>query len=426
MALATGYTRDMRTTTTTTGRPICDRVRHSCARWMERKGTEYVVIHSKPLVAVAERIRQQAKQVVWDEEDWHYQPPSSWPDHVRKERISLYILALDAINFCFWPYYSTSSSKSETYEYVDLACTLTSMATADHAQQQSRLHQGQNKDNGSPTVATDASVSDSFLLSADRLRKLSVHDMQQLFVTHHKDGRYPPDLDRRCTLWNELGKVLCNKYQGSAYKLVQSAQGSAVQLVQLLYDDFPGFRDVVERTAEDVNKTDTAATGEQEDCCCYYFLKRAQICVCDLQAALSIQFHDTAQLTTFADYRLPQLLRHWNVMEYVNDDMRQAVDECRELTLGSDEELSIRAATVVVVEQLVQHLNQKDQVLIEAKAVIVPTNDSDSGSNDKKNNINKKNDWTAIQVDWYLWQVGERMDGAGELKPHHRVRTIYY
>jgi len=28
---------------------------------------------------------------------------------------------------------------------------------------------------------------------------------------------------------------------------------------------------------------------------------------------------------------------------------------------------------------------------------------------------------------WYTYrQVGERMQAAGELKPHHRVRTNYY
>jgi hypothetical protein len=34
--------------------------------------------------------------------------------------------------------------------------------------------------------------------------------------------------------------------------------------------------------------------------------------------------------------------------------------------------------------------------------------------------------WTAVETDWYLWQVGERMQLNGELLPHHRVRTIYY
>ena len=74
--------------------------------------------------------------VVWDEEGWHYQPPVhlfSSEQNIRKERIALYILALDAINFCFWP------SNDYEYEYVDLATTLTSIASSDHNERQSRF-----------------------------------------------------------------------------------------------------------------------------------------------------------------------------------------------------------------------------------------------------------------------------------------------
>ena len=57
---------------------------------------------------------------------------------------------------------------------------------------------------------------------------------------------------------------------------------------------------------------------------------------------------------------------------------------------------------VVVVEQLTQRLLAKET------------------------NQTRPDAWTDVQVDWYLWQVGEKLDGAGELKPHHRVRTIFY
>ena len=30
------------------------------------------------------------------------------------------------------------------------------------------------------------------------------------------------------------------------------------------------------------------------------------------------------------------------------------------------------------------------------------------------------------QVDWFLWEEGERLALAGELAPHHRTRTSFY
>ncbi|KAL7579725.1 hypothetical protein ACA910_021868 [Epithemia clementina (nom. ined.)] len=416
---------------------ICRLVRDSCTRWMQqaqggsggKKGCDLLVkIHADAVLAVAQRIQQQqAKQVVWDEENWHYQAPASWPDRLRHERMALYILALDAINFCFWP-----PSTTVGYEYVDLACTLTSMASADHEEQEQLLEK--TTESESPSL-----LSLSFLLSASRLENMTVEEMQQLFVAHDKEGKCPTDMEHRCALWNELGQVLCQKYQGSALQLVESAQGSAVQLVQLLYDEFPGFRDVVHvpnhEGSNDCSNSNSAQTetAAQETTTTVYFLKRAQICVGDLQAALSLSLTDTDQLTTFADYRLPQLLRHWNVLEYVDDDLRQAVDDQVELPVASRAEISIRAATVVVVEQLVHHLQQlqqlRQQEQQQEQQESTATTTTENGlskppppSNESKTMIT----WNAVQVDWYLWQVGERMDSLGELKPHHRVRTIYY
>jgi hypothetical protein len=73
------------------------------------------------------------------------------------------------------------------------------------------------------------------------------------------------------------------------------------------------------------------------------------------------------------------------------------VDAKQEIRAGSDEEIEIRAATVVVVDRLVK----------EVKAL---------GSTD----IN------AVRMDWWLWQTGEKLELAGEMRPHHRVRTIFY
>jgi Potential Queuosine, Q, salvage protein family len=402
--------------------------------------------------------------VTWDEEAWHYQPPTTWPNEIRQERIALYILALDAINFCFWPASTAATTaaaastdnNSNKYEYVNLACTLTAMAQADHEQQETDL----------------SAVSRQYVFLPSNLKNLTVDAMQTLFLQHGRPGQLqqpllvPPDLDRRCALWNEVGSVLLEKFHGSAMTLIRSAHQSAVQLVQILYNNFAGFRDQVELVSA-VNDIEAAKKHQENNnttttTTTIFFLKRAQICVGDWHAALQLQkdeeeeeqhgatttttcsksttattsnaaWSDMNQLTTFADYRLPQLLRHWQVLEYCDTGLQQAVDGQHELQRGSDEEISIRAATVVCVEKLVTLLNnhhhalqrkqqqqqqQQQQHQKDRRALLVDAQEESPAEATKS--------WTAVQVDWYLWQVGERMDSQGELQPHHRVRTIYY
>jgi hypothetical protein len=202
-------------------------------------------------------------------------------------------------------------------------------------------------------------------------------------------------------LWNEIGTVLLSKYNGSIMELLQCANNNASKVVELVASSFPGFQDEVYRNTQR-----------------HVFLKRAQIFVGDINAALQLNLDGMDQLTTFADYRVPQILRHWNVLEY-SPTLAGKVDSKIEIDAGSVEEISIRAGTVVAVEELVKVLNQ------------IQTN----GTKDENNSLNKTTPttesdqnivFTDVTVDWYLWQVGERMNQEGLMKPFHRVRTHFY
>jgi hypothetical protein len=35
-----------------------------------------------------------------------------------------------------------------------------------------------------------------------------------------------------------------------------------------------------------------------------------------------------------------------------------------------------------------------------------------------------ENTYKSIEIDWYLWQEGEKL--KDEIFPHHRTKTIYY
>jgi hypothetical protein len=138
------------------------------------------------------------------------------------------------------------------------------------------------------------------------------------------------------------------------------------------------------------------------------------------------------RLTTFADYRVPQILRHKGILEYA-PTLADRVNRQFELARGSFEEVSIRAATVVAVEELVRVLNRPRTTARTHTAPATttePTNhrDKDNNNNDDNNNSNNTNPggFTDVTVDWYLWQVGERMHQEGILEPFHRVRTHFY
>jgi len=128
-----------------------------------------------------------------------------------------------------------------------------------------------------------------------------------------------------------------------------------------------------------------------------FFYKRAQIFVADVWGALGgtgpAEFADIGELTMFADYRVPQLLLHLGVMQY-DDALKRRVVARDEIAANSVEEVEIRAATIVAVEQLRAALAARGKPLL------------------------------SIQVDWSLWQKGE--DARESILPHHRTRTIFY
>ena len=134
---------------------------------------------------------------------------------------------------------------------------------------------------------------------------------------------------------------------------------------------------------------DVAVYGERE----VPFLKRAQIAAADLWGSGAVPFPDVDQLTCFADYKLPQALRHLGAIEY-SDHLARRVDGWVELAPGSPEEVEIRAATVVAVEEL------RDRLQDGAGRVL-----------------------RAVEVDWLLWDLAQ---GLYPVRPHHRTRTIFY
>ena len=188
------------------------------------------------------------------------------------EKTVAYLLVLDTINFCFWP--PAGKSKWE-------------------------IDYGSERLSGYYALA--ASIKKAFesgipLWEAGSLADLSLDQLKRLLR-----GRGEIQLlDNRLTALRDLGNILVKEYGGHAHRLVESAGHSALMLARLLAEKLASFNDSAEYQGHRV-----------------IFYKRAQILAADLFGAFNGKkwgrFTDMDQLTAFADYKLPQVLRHLEI-----------------------------------------------------------------------------------------------------------------
>jgi len=263
-----------------------------------------------------------------------------------------YLLVLDSINFCFWPKPGADKwevqYKSETLSgYYAFAASLKKAI-----------------ESGIP------------ITKADYLAELPLGKLRQILG---EKGELQL-MEARAHILNELGAFLVNKYNGEANRLVESAENSALNLVGLLIENLPSFRDVAEYYGTKI-----------------YFYKRAQIFAADLYGAFGGKtwgnFKDIDKLTAFADYKLPQVLRHVGILQY-SPSMEHKVDNGIFLEAGSPEEIEIRANTIWAVELIRRELTQMGKKL------------------------------RAFEIDWILWNLGQ--ESQFKAKPYHRTKTIFY
>lgn len=265
------------------------------------------------------------------------------PDHIpidsTPEEITAYVFIMDALNFCFWP---------SNWEYAELS-----------------------------RAVTNAMKNDSKFAVPSNLANISFDDFKKAIF----GGLEFPLLGERHKAIQEIGRVVHEHFGNSFLEMVKSADYDGPRLLELVVRYLLKFQD------------HSIYAGEQ-----IFFYKRAQILVGDLfgafdQKECGIKIKNIDQLTCFADYRIPQILRHCGVLVY-SDRLKKLIDEKVELIHGCPEEVEIRACLVHSVELL------RDQL-------------RSAGVN-----------WTAVEVDWLLWQIGE--EKKDEIPPHHRTLSIYY
>ena len=315
----------------------CRLVKRSCMIVSEK--ASLVRINHAAVDSLAASIEKEGfgtTTVNWDDCGWHYIDKDGGP------LTAQYTLVLDALNFCFWP--------EKGMEYDDLAVSLRNVL-----------------------------VQDANAFNAENLSTMNVDKLSSWFPKHTL-----PQVEERVDCLQELGQVLARDFDGLALNAVKASKNSAVQFVNLMLAHFPHFRDTA-----------------MYDGRLIHFYKRAQILTGDLWAAYGKPtdpqhpccFSDIAELTMFADYRVPQILRVMNVLEYA-PELALIIDNLEELPWGSRGEVEIRAQTVIAVELLQKALFKRGCPLM------------------------------TLECDWLLWQKGEEM--KDKILPHHRTFSIYY
>jgi hypothetical protein len=186
-------------------------------------------------------------------------------------------------------------------------------------------------------------------------------------------------LDERERIVRETGRVLIERFDGQFMNAIESVSGRAWPLAVLLMTEFDSFRDVATYHGQIV-----------------YIMKRAQICPLDIAACWQVHGHQglsgLEELTAFADYRVPQALRHLGILR-LESALADTIDRESEIAAGSDAEIELRAATIQAVDRM-------------------------KGALDR---VGKR--FCAWEIDWYLWSLARSQ--PVEVK-HHRTRTVYY
>ncbi len=174
-------------------------------------------------------------------------------------------------------------------------------------------------------------------LTDQRLMALTPTDCSQIFGQELDGGALEELITRFAMAFNDLGRFVYER-GGTAGSVLETIGTSAVGLAESL-TAMPFYVDRENYFGYPVS-----------------FYKRAQITAAELHRRHLWHFDDLDQLTGFADNLVPHVLRIEGGL-IVDDDLVARIGRGDQLAPGSPEEVELRAAAVVGVEELVTRIN---------------------------------------------------------------------
>jgi len=158
-----------------------------------------------------------------------------------------------------------------------------------------------------------------------------------------------PMLDERVHIFNDVGRVLAEGYEGRFHNFTASCAprlyAAGDGLLERLVTEFPRFDDV-------------SSYGDARP----QFYKLGQLALWMMYASLDagrrFPIADMDQMTAFADYIVPVALRVMGILEY-SPQLEAAIDARQELPADSAWEVEIRAHTLYATDLLCTELNKR-------------------------------------------------------------------
>lgn len=310
----------------------------------------------KPVIQLSKfvRINQESIKAVCDNfhfrdvQHWSTASPFVFSDLNKKEKLHL-LFILNSINFCYW------GEPKWTIEY------------------QGKQYDGAWGLLGCLRRALDQRIP---ILQAEYLAKISEEDLKKIL----RGNVIIPLFKDRLKILRENGTILKQRYKGNFANVIEKADRDAIKLLNLIISEFSSFNDFAIYKGHKV-----------------FFHKRAQLFISDIYRTFKRenygQLKNIDQLTGFADYKIPQVLRKLGILEY-SPELALKIDKKIPISPGNEEEIEIRANTLWAIEMMKEKIKEK-----------IP-------------NI------TSMDIDSYLWLLSQNK--SPDDKPYHLTRTIFY
>ncbi|KAK9455207.1 hypothetical protein V1511DRAFT_488070 [Dipodascopsis uninucleata] len=322
---------------------------------------------------------EEAANVIYDAIEAEYYSTETWSNHLLnpKEKNGStidWIFLVDLLNFSFWSDYDLKDTgKSDTKRYSVKwdghnwtgywsLCALVNRALAE----------------GIPIT------SPSFWVDQEKCT-----DELLCYVFRSNNLEKIPMEKERISCIREAGEVLTKKFGGSFKNCIERANNSAVELVTIIVENFPCFRDENEYKGRIVK-----------------FYKRAQILVSDVWACFNQEsygkFYDIDKISMFADYRVPQILYNIGCLQY-SERLKSHLLSLKLIEHGHPWEIELRGCSIWCVEILKSKILEKHP----------------------KSHIN------SVLIDFYLWDTAKKnqqqsKSGHDSSIPCHRTRSVFY
>ncbi|TFK52299.1 hypothetical protein OE88DRAFT_1628428 [Heliocybe sulcata] len=368
--------------------------------------TDLVKIDNEGVRAAAEYINRSLQTNSYTPRTWrthalHICPPEPYsPTDPQTRKCLDWIFLISSLNFSFW------SDKSETDRYgVEWREGWNSST--------SKVWTGYWSLVAAINRALEESIpitEPAFYSSPNRCSDCLI---EYVFRPSDRSKEDMPLLKDRIRILRENGSILCKDFGGSFQNFIQDFQrrhqnrGTALQLVQMVTETFPTFRD------------EALFKGRK-----LYFWKRAQILVAETWAAFYPPsptqphplFPTTAaihHLTMFADYRVPQIMHHLRILAYPAS-LISTLRSGAMLETGCREEVSIRAGSILGVEEVRAEIRKMRRGERREEG-------EDASS--------------SVVIDFCLWDLAKSVEGGREsvggvetveMVPAHRTRSIWY